>query len=87
MHNVILGALGVLLVLLLLAIGFFMGWRARVLWVRHTHRAVAEELTEQEKRALKAEQKAFDGLLNYNMETAYGMNKGLDELAVEGGET
>lgn len=84
MQNVIYGALGVLLVLGLIALGFFMGWKARVLWVQHTHRAVAAELTEQEKRDLKAEQKAFDGLMNYNVETAYGMNTSLDELVKEG---
>jgi len=86
MQNVIYGALGVLAVLGLLALGFFMGWKARVLWVKHTVQAVRAEVTEQERRALEAEQKAFDGLMNYNMETAYGMNRGLDEVMREGGD-
>lgn len=84
MQNVIYGALGVLLVLGLIALGFFIGWRSRVLWVQHTHRAVTEELTEQERRELHAQQKAFDGLMSYNAETAYGLNTSLDELAKEG---
>jgi hypothetical protein len=84
MQNVIYGALGVLVVLGLLALGFFMGWKARVLWVRHTHRAVSEEISEQERRELRAHQKAFDGLMSYNVETAYGMNPSLDELTKEG---
>lgn len=87
MMNFIFGALGVLLVLGLLALGFFMGWKARILWRTHTTRAVKQELTEQERLAFEAQQKAFDDLLSYNVETAYGMNKGLNEAYGEGGES
>lgn len=83
MINVLLGALGVLLVLGLLALGFFMGWRGHVLWLRHTRTAVTQELSEKEKQAFEAEQRAFEGLMNYNADTAYGRNKSLDELARE----
>lgn len=84
--NFIFGALGVLLVLGLLALGFFIGWKARILWRTHTTRAVRQELTEQERLAFEAQQKAFDDLLSYNVETAYGMNKGLNDMQGEGGE-
>lgn len=86
MQNVIFGALGVLLVLGLLALGFFMGWKGWELWTRHTTRAVEQEISEQERRAFLAQQKAFDDLLGYNAETAYGLNRGLEELEREGGE-
>ena len=86
MINFIFGALGVLLVLGLLALGFFIGWKARILWRTHTTRAVRQELTEQERLAFEAQQKAFDDLLSYNVETAYGMNKGLNGMQGEGGE-
>lgn len=84
--NFIFGALGVLLVLGLLALGFFMGWRARILWRTHTHQAVRQEISEKERLAFEAQQKAFDDLMSYNTETAYGMNKGLNEIYGEGGE-
>lgn len=74
MNSVLWGALGVLFVLALLAFGVFLGWKAREAWQKHTRRAVTHELTEQEIRKLKAEQDAFNGLLNYNTDTAYGLN-------------
>lgn len=87
MQNIIFGALGVLLVLGLLALGFFMGWRGHVLWLRHTRTAVAKEMTEQEKRAYEAQQRAFEGLMNYSAETAYGLNRGLEDLYNDGGDS
>lgn len=81
MTYVLYGAVGVIVVLLLLCFGFLLGWKARVAWVKHTRRAAADEATEEELRNLKAEQKAFEGMLNYNLETAYGMNVSLEELA------
>ncbi len=86
MENVIYGALGVLVVLGLLTLGFFMGWCARKQWLRHTASAVRQEITEQERRQFQAQQKAFDDLLGYNAATAYGMDRGLDELEREGSE-
>lgn len=84
--NFIFGALGVLLVLGLLALGFFLGWRARILWLRHTHRAVKQEISEKERQEFEAQQKAFGDLMSYNAETAYGMNINLNEVYGEDGE-
>lgn len=80
------GALGVLLVLGLLSAGFFIGWRSHVLWLKHTTRAVRHELSEQEKQAFEAQRKAFDGLMGYSAEVAYGLNVGPEELIQERGE-
>ena len=76
MIYLIYGVGGVLLALGLLVLGFAAGWKGRAAWQEHTKRAVVQEATEEEKRQLEAEQKAFAGLLNYNTETAYGMERG-----------
>lgn len=86
MVNILLGALGVLIVLGLLALGFFMGWRGHILWRTHTGNAVKEEISEKERLAFEAQQKAFDDLMSYNTETAYGMNASLNDVYGEGGE-
>ena len=85
MVNIVYGALGVIAVLGLLGLGFFMGWNARVKWVDHTTRAVSVEINEQQKRDLEAQQRAFETMMSYNQEVAYGETKGLAELMKEGG--
>lgn len=65
------GAGGVLLALALLAAGALIGWKGRMAWQEHTRQAVVKEATEEEKRMLEAEQRAFSSLLNYNAEMAY----------------
>ena len=72
MAYVLYGAGGVLLALALLATGAVLGWRAKGAWIEHTHRAVAEEVSEEEKRKAKAEQQAFESMINYNVDIAYG---------------
>lgn len=81
MTYVIYGALGMLAVLGLLAAGAAIGWKARGAWQEHARKAVAKEATEEERKQLAEEQRAFEGMLNYNLEQAYGMNKSLVELA------
>ena len=83
MQYLIFGALGTLAVLALLALGVFIGWKANNSFRTHSTRVAAEEASEEERRQLLAEQKAFESMLNYNPETAYGMNKGLDEMEGE----
>lgn len=85
MTYVLYGALGTIGVLALMALGFWAGWKARIAWTEHTRQAAVSEATEEERRQLRAEQKAFEGMLNYNPETAYGMNITLEELV--GGDT
>ena len=81
MTYVFYGALGMLCVLGLLAGGVAIGWKARGTWLEHTRKAIAEELTEEERRVALETQQAFETVLNYNIEQAYGMHKSLDELA------
>ena len=73
------GAGGVLLVLALLATGAVLGWKGHIAWQKHTRQVAVQEATEEEKRLLEAEQKAFSGLLNYNVEMAYQMERGEGE--------
>ena len=81
MTYVLYGAFGMLAVLLLLAVGALIGWRSHRAWTEHTRRAVAKEATEEERRIAVEEQRAFESMLNYNPEQAYGLNKSLEELA------
>lgn len=81
MMNVLFGALGMLLVLALLALGFLLGWKMNTVWRSHAKKVVADEVSEQELMRLKAEQRAFEGMLNYNTEMAYGLVPDLAEVA------
>lgn len=81
MTYVLYGALGMLAVLSLLICGVIIGWKVRGAWQAHAKKVVAAEATEEERRQLKESQRAFEGMLNYNTEQAYGMNLGLEELA------
>lgn len=73
------GVGGVLLVIALLVLGAVMGWKGHIAWQKHTRQAAVQEATEEEKRQLEAEQRALSGLLNYNVEMAYRMERGEGE--------
>ena len=86
MLNIVLGALGTILVLFSFAAGVYVGYKL------HAHK-VAEEATkarkpetpeEAERRRLIEDQNASRCLMNYNVEMAYGM---LTVKEFEGGET
>ena len=81
MTYVIYGAAGVLAVLLLLLIGAFVGWKLHIAFEKHNRRVVAEELTEEQKRQFRADQEAFDAMVNYSVEQAYGLPTSLGDLA------
>lgn len=80
MTYVFYGALGMLAVLGLLLGGAALGWRARGAWQERTRQAAVKEATEEERRVLAEQQRAFEGMLNYSADQAYGMNKDLSEL-------
>lgn len=84
MIYLVYGAGGVLAVIVLLAMGAFFGWRANDAFGRYRARRAAEEATEEQRRQLAAQQQAFESMLSYNQDTAYGLNAGLG--AAEGGE-
>ena len=74
MTEMLLGAAGALIVLALLGGGFCLGWKAGE-WAKLRQGRIAEkEAGLEERRRLMEEQKAFRQMLNYNAETAYGMN-------------
>ena len=84
MSYLVYGAGGMLAVLLLLAAGAFLGWRANDAFGKYSARRAAAEATEEQLRQLAAQQQAFESMLGYNQDTAYGLNAGLS--AAEGGE-
>ncbi len=69
----IYGALGVISVLLIFAVGVVIGWKAcKADEARRSHR-IEVELGERERLQLKQEQEAFNTMLGYNIEMAYGI--------------
>lgn len=71
MESFLLGAAGAAGALLTFGVGTFAGWsvRKRIVQRRGTPPSPAEEET----RRLREDQEAFQRLLNYNMEDAYGL--------------
>ena len=67
------GAAGMLIVLMLLSVGCVIGWRANDAFAKYTHRRAAAEATEEERRQLIAQQQAFESMLSYNQDAAYGV--------------
>ena len=81
MFYFILGAAGTLTALGLVSLGAFFGWKAREKFQKKT----VQEINEAECRRFEAEQQAFSSMLNYNIDAAYGMDRGISSLA--GGES
>ena len=79
MINILYGALGALGVLGIMAIGALIGWKANNAFRKHSAAVVAEEASEEERRQLIAQQRAFEDMINYNVDMAYGMSAGLEE--------
>ncbi len=75
MMYLIYGAVGMLAVLVLLACGFFAGWYANHAFVRYSRKHQVEMATHEEQMQLMAQQRAFESMLNYNQDTAYGINR------------
>ena len=84
MYNFIFGAVGAVTVVALIALGVFIGWKANNAFRAHSNRVAAEEASEEERRQLIADQRAFESMLSYNQDTAYGLNKGLSEMVGDG---
>ena len=70
-----------LAVLVLLFTGAFIGWKAHAAYLQHNHKIIREELTEEKKRQFMADQEAFDAMINYSTERAYGLTTSLEQLA------
>jgi len=75
----LLGAVGCLLVLLLVFAGLMLGWWAHS-WARErTAVQTAKELDEEERKRLIQQQEAFRLVQNYTPEHAYGMYTSVDK--------
>ena len=77
MVSLIYGAVGMLVVLGLLALGAFLGWKVTRMSDRYRRERVQEEMTQEQRRELAAQQQAFEEMLRYNQDTAYGLAAGL----------
>ena len=72
----IIGALGALFVLAVLVAGVVIGWKLKTEDIKRCAPPVtAEELTPAQKRAIKDQQDAWQQVYDYNVETAYGLNR------------
>lgn len=67
----LMGAVGALVCMAFAMGGFCAAWR---LYPR-LHTAAPEALTTEQRQQLKEQQEAFQTLLNYSVEDAYGMNR------------
>lgn len=75
MSEFMYGVLGALLTVALFAGGVIAGWHIRIRYEDKTKAAVHTELSEQEKRRQKEDAQAFDQLVNYSPEMAYGLHR------------
>lgn len=83
MMYLIYGVGGMLAVLVLLVLGGYCGWKANEMFRHYSRRKTVEEWTQEQNRQLVAQQQAFEEMLRYNQDTAYGMAN-MDVL--QGGE-
>lgn len=83
MMYLVYGVGGMLAVLVLLVLGGYCGWKANEMFRHYSRRKTAEEWTQEQNRQLVAQQQAFEEMLRYNQDTAYGMAN-MDVL--QGGE-
>lgn len=80
MIYLIYGAVGALMVLGVLAAGVFIGWKAGDAARKYGGSSTAGQETEEQRRQLKAQQQAFESMLSYNTDTAYGIDPAFSAL-------
>lgn len=80
MLNFIYGALGVVFALGLIAGGFVLGWKGHKKFTERAKVVAESQYTEQQVRQMEEDKVAFEELLRYNAATAYGTDRGLDDL-------
>lgn len=83
MIYIVYGAVGVVAVLLLFIAGCFTGWKLHVAYEKHNRQVAVDNATEEEKKLFIEQQRAFDNMLNYNINQAYGLDDPLSELQKE----
>ena len=78
MTNILLGFVGAMFVIALLAGGGLAGWHLHKAFVKHTSPVVAPP-GEKERRRLIEEQQAWNTVQSYSTERAYGLVRDDDE--------
>lgn len=75
MAQFIYGAIGVIVALILFAAGCLLGWKLNDSYRAHAKQTVAKELTETERIRAKEDAEAFNTMMNYSSDVAYGITK------------
>lgn len=78
------GVGGTLAVLAVFFLGGFLGWKLRETFSQYRTTKAGQEITQEQRRELAAQQQAFEEMLRYNQDTAYGIGAGVELLG--GGE-
>ena len=78
MEYILYGAIGALLTVALFSAGVYTGWRVHIRYAEKTAAVVHTKLTEEEKKRQREDAQAFDQLVNYSPEMAYGLHRAED---------
>lgn len=80
------GAGGTLAVLAVFFLGGFLGWKLRETFSHYRTAKEAQEISQEQRRELAAQQQAFEQMLHYNQDTAYGIGAGVELLGGDDGQ-
>lgn len=86
MIYLIYGAGGMLVVLTAFFLGSLLGWKLREAFVAYHRRSAAQEVTQEQWRELAAQQQAFEEMLRYNQDTAYGITGSVEVMGGSEGQ-
>lgn len=79
MLSFLYGIAGSVLVAVLFAGGFFTGWKLKGKTVEAQHHEAEIAYTEKQLKSMRDMDEAFNKMLEYSADTAYGMDRGLEE--------
>lgn len=79
MISFIYGILGAVAVLGLFAAGAVVGWRLRGKTAELQHHEAETKYTEKQLKSMRQMDEALNNMMEYSAETAYGMDRGLEE--------
>ena len=80
------GAGGMLVILTVFFFSGFLGWKACEGVGKYSRKRTAQEVTQEQRRELAAQQQAFEEMLRYNQDTAYGIGAGVEVLRGDEGQ-
>ena len=79
MLSFIYGILGAFAVIALCGGGFFLGWTAKGKTAEFQHHEAEKKYTEAQIKSMRQMDEALNHMMEYSAETAYGLNRGLEE--------